>query len=200
MRHTLCQRQIFTWSLREPYLIAHWLMMCSWVQGHPYSCSSWKDAAEFHRSKLPNKDMDFAKDQDQWKDTRHWSLAVRNLAKITQPHIAITVSISILKANGVCDGDEDSNTKEADDAASGRREEEGEEGGGANGGCHVIVSQMMLWQWRIEIERQRTNLPIPAHSNKVGCKSIWSLWSFECKEMHMHSKYSMFPHWKHVSN
>ena len=71
---------------------------------------------------------------------------MRTFAKVTQPHSAIPVSISVLKANGVCDGDEDSNTKEADDASSGRREEAGEEGGGANGGCHVIVSQMMLWQ------------------------------------------------------
>ena len=55
---------------------------------------------------------------------------MRTFAKVTQPHSAIPVSISVLKANGVCDGDEDSNTKEADDASSGRREE-GEGGGGA---------------------------------------------------------------------
>ena len=50
--------------------------------------------------------------------------------------------LSTLKANGACNGDEDSNTKGADsDAASGRREE----GGTKQGSRHVIVSQMRLW-------------------------------------------------------
>ena len=73
------------------------------------------------------------------------------ITKITQPHIAMSVFVSVLKANGVCVDEEDSNTKGADDASSGRRveEEEEEEGGG-----EVIVSHIML-----EIERQWINIP-----------------------------------------